>query len=120
MTEMFVYMTAADKSEATEIGRTLIHERLAACVNILDNMVSLYWWEGSVQQGSEAVLIAKTTSELVEPLVERVKQLHSYQCPCVVALPIQAGNADYLAWIRSETRTMGPEEEPPMNADKRR
>lgn len=104
MAEMFVYMTAADKSEATEIGRTLVRERLAACVNILDNMVSLYWWEGSVQQGSEAVLIAKTTSELVEPLVERVKQLHSYQCPCVVALPIQAGNADYLAWIRAETR----------------
>lgn len=116
MAEMFVYMTAAGKAEAMEIGRVLVQERLAACVNILDNMVSLYWWEGSVQQGAEAVMIAKTTSELVEPLIERVKQLHSYDCPCVVALPIQAGNADYLAWIRNETRS---EEEPPMNADKR-
>ncbi len=104
MAAMFVYMTAADKAEATAIGRTLVEERLAACANIFENMTSVYWWEGGVQQASEAVLIAKTTRELIEPLIERVKQLHSYECPCVVALPIEAGNPSYLAWIEAETR----------------
>ena len=100
----FVYMTAPDREEARRIGRALVEERLAACVNVLDGMNSLYWWEGAVQDDSEAVLIAKTRADLLESLTERVKALHPYSCPCVVALPIVAGNPAYLDWLAGETR----------------
>ena len=81
----------------------MVDERLAACANVLDGMTSLYWWQGVLEQASEAVLILKTRAELVERLTMRVRELHSYDCPCVVALPIAAGNPDYLAWIAGET-----------------
>jgi periplasmic divalent cation tolerance protein len=99
----FVYMTTSGPEEARRIGRTLVEERLAACVNILEGMRSMYWWEGAVQDAHEAVLIAKTREELVERLTERVKALHSYSCPCVVALPIEGGNPAFLQWIAEET-----------------
>ena len=104
MTASFVYMTASDKTEALKIGRTLVEERLVACANVIDNMTSVYWWEGTIEDSAEAVLIAKTKKSLVEAVINRVKELHSYSCPCVVALPIQDGNADYLGWIEKETR----------------
>ena len=99
----FVYMTAGSREEARRIGRTLVEERLAACVNILDGMNSLYWWQGAVQDEQETVLIAKTRAGLLERLTERVKALHSYRCPCVVALPIAGGNPAFLQWIADET-----------------
>ena len=98
------YVTAGSPEEARSLGRALVAERLAACANILDGMTSLYWWQGKLEQAAESVVILKTRSELVPALTERVKQLHSYECPCVVALPISEGNADYLSWIESETR----------------
>lgn len=104
MSASFVYITAKDKTEAVTIGRALVEERLVASVNVIDNITSLYWWEGKVQTGSEAVLIAKTKPNLVEPVIERVKSLHSYKCPCVISWPIQEGNAEYLNWIDEETR----------------
>jgi periplasmic divalent cation tolerance protein len=103
MAYRFVYMTAGSREEARRIGRTLVEERLAACVNILDGMNSLYWWQGAVQDEQETVLIAKTRAELLERLTERVKSLHSYSCPCVVALPIEGGNPAFLQWIAEET-----------------
>jgi len=104
MSYRFVYMTAGSREEARRIGRTLVEERLAACVNILDGMSSMYWWEGAVQEEQETVLIAKTRTELLERLTDRVRALHSYACPCVVALPIEGGNAAYLQWLGEETR----------------
>jgi periplasmic divalent cation tolerance protein len=100
----FVYITAKDKTEALAIGRALVEERLAACVNVWDGMTSIYRWEGALEQGSEAVLVAKTQQPLVSALVERVKGLHSYACPCVVAWPIGMGSTPYLDWIEKETR----------------
>ena len=100
----FVYMTAGSREEAERIGRALVEERLAACVNILDGMQSFYWWQGKIEEGRETVLIAKTREALVDSLSERVKALHSYDCPCVIALPIEGGNADYLAWLLGESR----------------
>jgi periplasmic divalent cation tolerance protein len=99
------YVTAGSPEEARSLGRTLVAERLAACANILDGMTSLYWWQGKLEQAEETVVILKTRNELVPALTERVKQLHSYECPCVVALPISDGNSDYLGWIESETRS---------------
>jgi len=98
-----VYMTASSDEEALRIGRALVAERLAACANVIPGMRSVYWWEGRVQDGNETVLIAKTRADLVAALTDRVKALHSYSVPCVVALPITAGNQDYLDWLTGET-----------------
>ena len=99
-----VYMTAKDKDEARKIGQELVKARLAACVNIIDNMNSMYWWEGEVQDDHEAILIAKTKESLVPELIKKVKSIHSYSCPCIVSLPILEGNKDYLKWLQNETK----------------
>lgn len=103
MALQFVYITTGSREEARRIGRALVEERLAACVNILDGMNSFYWWEGAVQDDQETVLIAKTRDRLQERLTARVRELHSYDCPCVVALPIEGGNPAYLDWLAAET-----------------
>lgn len=100
----FVYMTAATRDDAKRIGRALVEERLAACANVIDGMESVYWWQGKLTEDREAVLIAKTRAELVPALTERVRALHSYSVPCVVALPIGEGNPAYLDWLRDETQ----------------
>ncbi|MGY9019358.1 MAG: divalent-cation tolerance protein CutA [Alphaproteobacteria bacterium] len=98
----FVYMAAGSKEEASVIGRCLVEENLAACVNIMDGMTSIYRWEGKLENASETVLIAKTMSNKVEALTERVKALHSYNCPCIVTLAIEGGNLDFLSWIKEQ------------------
>ena len=103
MSAIFVYVTARDREEALAIGRALVEESLAACANVIEPMRSIYWWQGKIEEAMEAVLIVKSREALLEPLTERIKTLHSYDCPCVVALPITGGNADYLAWIAAET-----------------
>lgn len=100
----FVYITAKNQAEAKAIGRRLVEERLAACANIINNMESFYWWEGKVQNGQEVVLIVKTKEDLVPELIAKVKSLHSYECPCVVSLPIVDGNKEFLDWINDETK----------------
>jgi len=99
----FVYVTCSGAVEAQRIGRVLVEERLAACVNVLANMASIYWWQGAVEEAAEAVLIAKTRDNLVPALTERVKALHSYDVPGIMVLPIIQGNPDYLVWIAAET-----------------
>ena len=103
MSERLVYMTAGSLDEAERIGRALVAERLAACVNLLPAMQSIYRWKGELQQDAEVAMIAKTRTELVERLAERVLELHSYECPCVVAVPIEGGNPEFLEWVRKET-----------------
>lgn len=103
METRFVYITAENIHEAKKIGRMLVEKRLAACVNLIDAMQSMYWWEGVVQESRETVLIAKTTRRLVPALIAAVKENHSYECPCIVSLPIEAGNTTFLKWIADET-----------------
>jgi len=100
----FIYMTAGSKAEAQKIGSALVESRLAACVNILDNMQSIYRWEEKIQQDAEVVLIAKTTDNLVAALIERIKSLHSYDCPCIVSLPISSGYPPFLDWIQAQVK----------------
>jgi periplasmic divalent cation tolerance protein len=100
---LFVYITAKDKAQARAIGTTLVTEKLAACVNILAPMNSFYFWKGKLSDDSEAVLIAKTRDTLFRRLVKRVKELHSYEIPCIVALPIVGGNKEFLQWMEKET-----------------
>lgn len=103
MSEVLVYMTAANAEEAGRIGRSLVERRLAACANLLGPIRSFYWWDGTVQDDAEVALIAKTRAELVPELTAAVRAMHSYQVPCVVALPIAGGNPDFLAWVQAET-----------------
>ena len=98
-----VYVTAESREEALRLAKEVVSERLAACANVIDHMQSVYWWDGELQHDSEAVLILKTRRALVEPLTKRILDLHSYDCPCVAALPIEGGNGDYLDWISNET-----------------
>ena len=98
-----IYITASSKDEARTIGRELVLSKLAACANIFDNMNSFYYWDGKLQDDTEAVLIAKTTKERVPQLIDKVKSLHSYECPCIVTLPVVGGNPAFLNWVVAET-----------------
>ena len=98
----FIYMTAGSKDEAQKIGNELVISKLAACVNILENMNSIYMWHGEIQNDREVVMIAKTTEACVPKLVEKVKSLHSYDCPCIVSLPVSGGHQAFLDWIQEE------------------
>ncbi len=99
----FVYITAPTREEAEKIGRVLVNERLAACVNIIPGMRSIYHWQGKVEQAQEVVVIAKTRAALFEKLAKRVRDLHSYTCPCIISLPISAGEPTFLNWINEYT-----------------
>ena len=101
---IFIYMTAGSKDEATKIGKELVISKLAACVNILDNMNSIYLWQGEVQDDTEVVMIAKTIEDRLPELIEKVKSMHSYDCPCIVSLPVLAGHQPFLDWIAEEVK----------------
>lgn len=107
MTELFVYVTAAGAEEAKTIARAVVAERLAACANILDGAVSVFRWEGKLAEEREAVLVLKSTADRLGALEARIRALHSYATPCIVALPVTGGSRAYLDWVVAETR---PEE----------
>lgn len=100
---VLLYVTCKDKAEAETIARALLEARLIACANLLPQAVSLYHWEGEIQQSEECILLAKTQQALVPEAFARAKALHSYACPCLVALPLNAVDAPFLQWITQET-----------------
>ena len=100
-----VYMTAGDKDEARSIGKVLVESKLVACVNILENMTSLYSWEGRLQEDREVVLIAKTTADRFAELKTKVAALHSYDCPCILWFHVAEGHPPFLDWIRESVAT---------------
>ena len=97
-----VHITTSSLEEGETIGATLVKERLAACVNIIGNVESVYLWEGRLEKSTEALMLAKTREDLVEKLIERVQELHSYEVPAVLVLPIIHGNEDYFKWMETE------------------
>ena len=99
----WVYMTAGSIEEAKNIGQKLVEQNLAACVNLLENMTSIYKWEDKLEEGQEVVMVVKTRKTLMSKLIEVVKSHHGYDCPCILELPIQGGNLDFLKWILGET-----------------
>lgn len=101
---LFVYMTTPDRTTARELGKALVRERLAACANVLDGVESLYWWQGEIQEAVESVCILKTTAAGYEALEKRARELHPYEIPCIVALPLVRGHAPFLHWIIEETQ----------------
>ncbi|MBI4279139.1 MAG: divalent-cation tolerance protein CutA [Armatimonadetes bacterium] len=96
-----VLVTAASVEEATRLADRLVEEKLAACVNVVKEVASTYWWQGRVERAGEALLLIKTRRDRVEALTQRVRDLHSYTVPEVVVLPILEGNPPYLQWIDS-------------------
>jgi len=94
-----VYITTENREQALALGRALVERRLAACINVLGGMTSIYHWQGHIEESTEAVLLAKTDESRVDALVAAVKELHSYDVPCALVLPIVGGNPDYLDWL---------------------
>ena len=99
----WVYMTTGSFEEAKSIGQILVGQNLAACVNLLENMTSIYKWEEKLEESQEVIMIAKTRKTLMPKLIEKVNSIHSYDCPCILELPVQGGNSDFLSWIESQT-----------------
>jgi periplasmic divalent cation tolerance protein len=103
MENVVVFITTPSEEEAAGIARTLVEEKLAACVNIITGIRSIYSWEGRVEDDSEMLLVVKTREALFDRLASRVKELHSYAVPEVIAMPIVKGLTDYTDWIGEVT-----------------
>ena len=103
MDVVFAYVAAGSVEEAQRLARTVVSERLAACANMIPGMRSVYWWQGEMGEAEETIVVFKTRSDRFDALAARVEALHSYDCPCVVALPVTAGLPAYLGWIASES-----------------
>ena len=100
---LVVLVTAPAEQKAVEIARALVDERLAACVNVLSGVRSIYRWKGEVCEDPEVLLVVKTTAARFEALRSRVLALHPYETPEVIALPVEAGSEPYLRWIVAES-----------------
>lgn len=96
---LVVLITASNKEEGEKIANELVKNKLAACVNIVDNIKSIYWWKGNIDSSNEVLLIVKTKADKFNELVKAVKDLHSYEVPEIIAIPIILGYSRYLEWI---------------------
>ncbi len=95
-----VLITASNAKEADKLSRELVRMKLAVCVNCVPAIHSRYWWKGKIEESSEALLIVKTKQKMIKKLIAKIKTIHSYSVPEVIALPILEGNPDYLRWIK--------------------
>lgn len=99
-----IYVTAGNKKEARKIAEGLVKKKLAACVNIVDKVESLFFWEGKAQKAKELLLIIKSKKEKIPEIIKLVRSLHSYKVPEILALPVIAGFKPYLRWINATVR----------------
>ena len=100
---VLVYTTWPSIVEAERAGCAIVEKRLAACVNILPGMISHYWWQGKIERAEEVVMIVKTRAALAEGVRQAVKELHSYETPSIMVLPVESVDANYNRWIVEET-----------------
>ena len=100
---VFVYTTYPSVVEAEAAGKALVERRLAACVNILPGMISLYAWEGAVERAEEVVMIIKTRASLAEQVRAAVKEMHSYSTPAILVIPLESVDSSYLEWLLAAT-----------------
>ena len=98
-----LYITAPSREVAEKISRAIVEEKLAACVNIVSGARSIYRWKGKVEAATEVIMIGKSRAALFGRLEKRVKELHHYDCPCIVAWPIEHGHPLFLDWLADET-----------------
>ncbi|MGB2698588.1 MAG: divalent-cation tolerance protein CutA [Candidatus Zixiibacteriota bacterium] len=101
---ILILVTCSSPEEAEKIGNSLVEKRLAACVNVVPEVKSIFYWKGKVSKEKEVLLIVKSRMDLFESIQNEVKGLHSYEVPEIIALPIEAGSEEYLNWIRKETQ----------------
>ena len=99
-----IFITTGTDQEAHDVANLLLKERKAACVNILPRMSSLFWWQEKLDSAEESLLIVKTRASLLGEIVRLVREVHSYEVPEIIALPIIGGNPDYLEWIGKEVK----------------
>jgi periplasmic divalent cation tolerance protein len=104
---VFVYTTYPSIVEAEEAGRALVERRLCACVNILPGMVSYYRWNDAVERGEEAVMIVKTRATLAEQVSTAIKEMHSYEVPAIIVIPLESVDQPYLDWLMAGTEGAG-------------
>lgn len=103
--EIVVLVTVPNEDEAARIAQALVKEKLAACANIITNIRSIYRWEGKIEDAPEVLMVVKTQTRCFNALSAKVRELHSYTVPEIIALPITDGSEDYLTWLRESTRT---------------
>ena len=103
MEHIVVFITASNEDEAAKISRALVEEHLAGCVNIIKGIRSIYHWQGKIEDEPEVLMMAKTQRHLFPALSKKVKELHPYTVPEILALPIVEGSAEYLDWLRDVT-----------------
>lgn len=104
MNPIVIFITCANNKEARRIATALIKNRLAACINIADKIESIFWWEGKINLAKESLLIIKSRKTNLTKIVKRVKSMHSYSVPEIIALPVVAGNKDYFRWLNESVR----------------
>jgi periplasmic divalent cation tolerance protein len=99
-----IFITSANKNEARRIAAELLEQKLVACVNIIDKVLSFFRWKKKINKASEVLMVAKSTSRKLARIIDVVRSLHSYEVPEIIALPIAGGNKDYLDWIDESIR----------------
>jgi periplasmic divalent cation tolerance protein len=104
MSETVTFVTCKDARQARRLAEALVRDRLAACVNVVPGLTSIYAWKGRIERARECLLIIKSRAALSRRLAARVKALHTYELPEVVTIRIASGHPDYLAWVRASTR----------------
>lgn len=97
-----VYITFADKEKALESARTLLEEKLIACANILENSTSVYRWEDKLKSEMETIMLAKTSTAKTDSIIARIKELHSYEVPCIMVLPVDKALPEFINWVKVE------------------
>lgn len=103
MKEAIIFIAASSLAEARKIAGELVERRLAACVNIIPKIESIYTWKGKTETANEILMVVKTKDALFDKVARMVKNTHSYECPEIIAFPIKRGNKDYLRWIEEST-----------------
>lgn len=97
-----VYITTSGLNESKKIAKMLLEEKLAACINIIPTVESIYLWKGKIEEDSESIMVVKTRSELVENIIKKVEEVHSYEIPCILEITVNKGSKTYLKWMKSE------------------
>ncbi len=101
---LIVLVTVPSKKEVERIGRNLVEAKLAACVNIIPHICSIFFWQGKIETEDEFLMLIKTMPDRLDALIEKVKKIHSYDVPEILALPVVAGDSDYIKWVKESTR----------------
>ena len=100
---ILLYITCSNSYEAQKIGEHLVNKKIVACANIVEHITSVFRWQGKLEKCSESILIAKTKKKLLKKAIKEVKSIHSYECPCILALPVYDGYENFIKWIYNET-----------------